>query len=174
MEPTETRTPIMEPELIDNTTALEPIEVFEVLKKPRAQKIKRNKPKERKIKDIEPKERKIKNIEPKDKKPSSKVPINDYIKKTSTGKQNLILQKKNIVFNVYTFFKTLSAKPEKIRKLNFNQAQRLTAEACGMSLASVKRITRMYCTSEKPDSFEDENILVLEDNDGIENIECDD
>lgn len=92
-----------------------------------------------------------------DGKKPAKVVLNECIKKTSTDKQNLILQKKSIVFNVYSFFKKLAANP---RKLNFNQAQLLTAEACGISLASVKRVTRSYCIVER---LEDDDVGTSEE-----------
>lgn len=122
-----------------------------------------------------PKKKPLKRLAKGEAKKTSRIAIGEQVKKTSTEKQNLILQKKNIVFNVYTFFKSLSGKPGKVRSLNFNQAQRLTANACGISLATVKRVTRMYCASERIDDDieDDENITVLTDGEAIENVKCD-
>ena len=107
----------------------------------------------------------LSNVKKMKQKKSSKVVLNHCIKKTSTDKQNLILQKKSIVFNVYSFFKKLAVNP---RRLNFNQAQLLTAEACGISLATVKRVTRSYCVVDKlEDSGSEQNAF---DNAALEDV----
>jgi transposase len=55
---------------------------------------------------------------------------------------NIYSQKKNTIFNVYNYFKKLSNDKVNVEVTKyFCQTQQITADACGVSLSTVKRIT---------------------------------
>ena len=61
-----------------------------------------------------------------------------------SGKKDLGKQGKHIIANVYNFLQSLADDPKKVEMLNFKRVQELTAEACGVSRATVQGLSLIH------------------------------
>jgi len=66
-----------------------------------------------------------------------------------------VVKPKKVIFHVYNYFKDMANSNDEVLKEHFKQIQKITADACGMSLMTVRRVcVEGPSTDNNPDSLQ--------------------